>query len=74
MVHTIKSSIDVGLSSRVLLELMINLDGHQLYTNNYYTGPEVFLSLYDKGINCCGTVRTNQRGFPNELIKSNKIK
>ena len=65
----LKSSIDVGLSSRILLELMADLEGHQLYTDNYYTGPEVYLKLYDQGINCCGTVQTNRRGFPDELIK-----
>ena len=42
----LESTIDAGLSSRVLLELMTNLDGHQLYTDNYYTGPEVYLTLY----------------------------
>ena len=53
---------------------MTDLDRHQLYTDNYYTGPEVYLTLYDKGINCCGTVRTNRRGFPAELIKSKRDK
>ena len=66
----LESTIKAGLSSRVLLELMTDLDRHQLYTDNYYTGPEVYLTLYDKGINCCGTVRTNRQGFPGELIKS----
>ena len=65
----LKSSIDVGLSLRVLLELMVDLEGHQLYTDNYYIGPEVYLKLYDQGINCCGTIQTNRRGFPDELIK-----
>ena len=51
------SDVDTGLCFRVLLELMSDLDGHHLYTDNYYTSPEVFLALYDKGINCCGTVR-----------------
>ena len=59
------SDVDVGLCSRVLLELMSDLHGHQLYTDNYYTSPEVFLALYDKGINCCGTVRVNRRDFQN---------
>ena len=53
---------------------MTDLDGHQLYTDNYYTGPEVNLTLYDKAINCCGTVRTSQQGFPGEHIKSKRDK
>ena len=67
-----ESNVDVGLCSRVLLELMTGLDGHHLYTDNYYTSPEVYLELYKRGINCCGTVRTNRQGFPKELIKQDK--
>ena len=55
----LESTIEAGLSSRVLLELMTDLEGHQLYTDNYYTGPEVYLTLYDKEINCCSTIQTN---------------
>ena len=44
---------------------MSGLDGHHLYTDNYYTIPEVYLALYSKG---CGTVRVNRWGFPKELI------
>ena len=40
--------VDVILCSRVLLKLMSGLDGHHLYTNNYYTSPEVYLTLYKK--------------------------
>ena len=68
----LESTIDTGLCSRVLLELMTGLDGHQLYTDNYYTSPAVYLELYKNGINCCGTVHTNRWGLPKELI--NKIK
>ena len=70
----LESTVDAGLCSRVLLELMTGLDGHQLYTDNYYTSPEVYLQLFDQGINCCGTVRTNRRGFPKELVKSKRDK
>ena len=68
----LESDVDVGLCSRVLLELMSGLDGHHLYTDNYYTSPEVYLALYNKGINCCGTIRVNRRGFPKELIHKKK--
>ena len=63
------STVDAGLCSRVVLELMTGLEnkGLQLYTDNYYTRG--FLKLYnDKGINSCGTVRTNKkesRGYYN---------
>ena len=70
----LESTVEAGLCSRVLLELMMGLDGHQLYTDNYYTSPEVYLQLFNNGINCCGTVRTNRRGFPQELVKSKRDK
>ena len=52
--------VGVGLCSRVVLELMKGLedDGHCVFTNNYYTSPQLALTLYNKGINSCGsTVR-----------------
>ena len=63
----------VGLCSRVVLDLMsgLNTQGNQLFTDNYYTSPEFYHTLYKLGINACGTVeavRTNRRSFPKELI------
>ena len=46
--------------------------GHELYTDNYYTSPELYVHLYEKGIMACGTVRTNRKGFPKELVKKGK--
>ena len=66
----LESTIDTDLCSRVLLELITGLHEHQLYTDNYYTSPAVYLQLYKNRINGCGTVRTNRSGFPKELIKS----
>ena len=61
---------NVGLCTRVVLDLMDGLhgSGHELYTDNYYTSPTLFLTLYNLGINACGTVRSNRRFFPKELI------
>ena len=63
-------SVDVGLCSRVVLELMSGLedDGHCVFTDNYYTSPQLALTLYNKGINCCGTVRTNRSGYHKDLV------
>ena len=66
---SLEFSVDVGLCSRVLLDLITGLEGHHLFTDNYYTGPEVYLELYKWGNNCCGTVCTVRRGFPEELKK-----
>ena len=46
--------------SCVLFDLMSGVgEGFHLYTDNYYTGPVAYKALYDQGINCYGTVRTN---------------
>ena len=64
----------VGLCSRVVLDLMSGLEseGFDLYTDNYYTSPILYQSLYEKGINACGTMRLNRRGFPPELVYKRK--
>ena len=65
----------VGLCSRSVLDL---LQGLELYTDNYYTSPELYLHLYNEcAINACGTVCTNRRGYPKILVlpqrEANKI-
>ena len=60
----------VGLCSRVVLDMMFDLhhSGLHLYTDNFYTSPLLYLTLYNKGINACGTCRPNRSHFPPELI------
>ena len=68
------STTSVGLCSQVVLDLMAGFDkrGHELYTDNYHTSPQLFLSLHNKGINACGTVRSNRRYFPQDLVYKRK--
>ena len=69
------TTVDAGLCLRVVLELMTGLEykGLQLYTDNYYSSPELFLKLYNEmGINSCGTVQTNRIGFPKSIVKKKK--
>ena len=68
------SSTSVGLCSQVVLDLMAGFDkqGHELYIDNYYTSPQLFLSLHNKGINACGTARSNRRYFPQDLVYKRK--
>ena len=67
------SSGDLELCSRVVLELLDGLEDQcpKVYMDNYYTSPELFLALYNKKVNVCGTARSNRKYYPNEL-KVNK--
>ena len=50
---------DVGLCTRVVLELMSGLENYhnELFTDNYYTSPTLYMTLYNRGVNACATVR-----------------
>ena len=63
------SQNELGLSTKVVLDLMDGLENrhHKLYVDNYYTSPSLFLNLYFKGTNACGTARTNRKFYPAEL-------
>ncbi len=67
------SANEVGLCSRVVLELLSGIDTHpKVYMDNYYTSPALFLSLYRKGINARGTARSNRKYFPQVIKITNK--
>ncbi len=61
---------DSGLCSRVVLELLSGLESKspKVYMDNYYTSPELFLDLYKKGVNACGTARHNRKFYPKDLV------
>jgi len=63
---SMESNYEVGLCSRVVLELM---DGLEVYADNYYTSPLVYMTLYGNNNNPCGTARTNRTGFPKSMIR-----
>ena len=49
--------------------------GHKLYMDNFFSSPELFDDLVKKQIYCCGTVRLNRRGMPQDLrLKTTKLK
>ena len=62
----------MGLCTRVVLELMSGLENYhnELYTDNYYTSPTLYMALYNRGVNVniCGTVRASRQAFPKDLV------
>ena len=67
---------DVGLCTRVVLELLDGLEANhpKIYMDNYYTSPTLFLALYRKGVNACGTARANRKYYPKALdIKKGEV-
>ena len=64
-----KSSVEVGLCSRVVLELMEGLEDH--YTQIIII-PAHSCFWLQNSVNCCGTARTNCKGFPKALVKKRR--
>jgi len=49
--------------------------GHNLYMDSFFSSPELFDDLAKKHIYCCGTVRPNSKGMPQDLRpKMTKLK
>jgi hypothetical protein len=67
-------SNELGLCSRVIVELLSGFEyAHpQVYMDNYYTSPSLFLRLYNCGVNACGTARNNRLYFPEALKLQSK--
>ena len=54
----------------MVLKLLKGLEGrgHDVYTDNYYSSPDLFGDLQHLGFGTCGTVSKNQRGgVPDEM-------
>ncbi len=69
------SSAEPGLSSRVVLELLDGLEtiSPKIYMVNYYTSPELFLALYKKKVNACGTARAYRKYYPEDLVVAKRV-
>ena len=37
-----------------------------LYTDNFFTSPELYSELHSRGFEACGTLRLNRHGVPPE--------
>lgn len=57
---------------KVVIELTKYLEnkGHVIYTDNFYTSPQLADYLYGRDTYLCGTIRTNRKGYPKALVKT----
>ncbi len=63
------NSAEKGLGANVvkcLTETLENTHRH-IYFDNFFTSVDLFLDLFRVGLYGCGTLRTNQKGFPQAL-------
>lgn len=62
------------MTSRVALDFLHGLESNrfEVYTDNYYTSPQLYLYLYNQGTNAVGTCKVNRQSFPKELIFPNQ--
>ena len=43
--------------------------GYNIYLDNWYSSPGLFVQLLQAGTNVCGTVRLNRKGMPSNFSK-----
>ena len=67
-----KTTKEKGLGHRVVMDLMerYQMKGHCLFIDNFYTSPRLLQDLLTIGIYCTGTVRSNRKNFPRQVIPS----
>lgn len=66
---------NLGLASRVVIEMTkpLHMKGHVVFTDNFYTSPELADFLYKRNTYLCGTMRNNRKGYPKELVQSKSV-
>ena len=66
-----------GLAHRVVLELLdddrLRSKGYRIFTDNFYSSPDLFKDLQKEGFEACGTLHSNRKGIPEDM-KSTKVR
>ena len=67
---------EMGLGSRVVCDMTRNIWGmhHIVNIDNFFTSPDLFEKLLDKGTYARGTVRSNRKGYPLSILKQKDLK
>ena len=66
----------LGLSHAVVVKLLQDWRGksHHIYTDSFYTSPQLYQELKVQGFEACGTVRDHRKGMPPEFSKCKMYK
>ena len=64
---------ELGKTDRVVISLRkdVTHQGHHLYINNFYTSVPLVLSLASQGVHTCGTIRSDRKYYPHDLLYRN---
>lgn len=65
-----------GLGYDVVMQLCTNLKnfGYHLFVDNFYTSVRLFLDLFRDKVLCCGTMRQNRQGVPEQVRQADWAK
>ena len=65
-----KGEAEQNQTKNVVVRLMSPLEdkGYRLFTDNFYTSPDLFFTLRERCIQACGTVRPNWKDLPKEIM------
>jgi hypothetical protein len=65
----LNAASNITPSHGTVLQLTREMEGvrHKLFMDNYFSLPQLFSDLYNRKINCCGTICHNRQGMPETL-------
>lgn len=65
----------LGATGSLVIRLASCIAGqnHQLFMDRYYNSPALSRHLLTMNIHTCGTIQTNRKGFPKQLIQQKKV-
>ena len=63
-------------STAVVMHLMDSLldKGYNVYLDNWYSSPDLFVKLMKRNTNACGTVRLNRKNMPADILNESRKK
>ncbi len=65
----VENNTELTMTEQIVTRMTVDYQhqGHIIYTDNYYTSPNLYMSLRENGIGACGTVRANRKKMPRDI-------